>query len=451
MHSKNSPKYTKGVSVKTQVQTTEGLQRKINIEIPQTEVDNAFNKVYQTIQRQVEIKGFRKGKAPLATVKSMYKGRVVGDVAQDLIQAHYPKALQEQKIEPISYPEFEFEDPKENQEFKFTAIFDIRPEVKIKKWEGLQIEKEKLVFNDAQFEQTLNNIRQSRAKTVDVTESRPAQMGDVAIINFEGFVDGKPLENGSGQGHSLELGAKQFIEGFEEGVVGMKVNETKSINLKFPDPYHSAEIAGKPVEFKVTLTAIKMKQLPELNDELIAEIGAKQTVEEFKKTLREDIEKSDLKRIEEAFKNRLVKKLVSENPVEVPASLLKEQKATLIEDFKKRMKDQGMQDSDFAEYVQKWDSDFAKTASEMIQSSFLIDKLAVDYNLVCTDEDLNAKYEEYAKQTGLDIARIKEWYGTSDKISRLSYMITEEKVIKMISDKANVVEVDAKTLKDEQN
>ena len=437
--------------MKAQLQTTDGLQRKINVEIAQADVQNAFSKVYQTIQRQVEIKGFRKGKAPITTIKTMYKDRVIGDVAQDLIQAHYPIALQEQKIDPISYPEFEFEDPKENQDFKFTAIFDIRPEIKVSKWEGLEVEKEKYIFNETQFEQSLNNIRQSRSQIVDVLELRPAANGDVAIIDFEGFVDDKPLENGTGTDHNLELGAKQFIEGFEESVIGMTVGGHKTINLKFPDPYHSTELAGKPVAFKVTLKALKTKQLPELNDELIAQIGAKQTVEEFKQSLKNDVENSDKKRIEESFKNRLVKKLVSENPVQVPASLLKEQKATLIEDFKKRMKDQGMPEESFADYVQKWDSDFAKTASEMIQSSFLIDKLAIDFNLICSPADLENKFAEYAKQTNVDVERIREWYAAPEKSSRLSYMVTEEKVINMISAKAKIKEVDAHLLKEEQN
>lgn len=437
--------------MKAQLQVTEGLQRKINVEIPTEVVKSAFDKVYQSIQRNVEIKGFRKGKAPLTTIKTMYKDRVVGDVAQDLIQAHYPLALKDQKVEPINYPEFEFEDPKENAGFSFAAIFEIRPEVTVKKWEGLEVEKEKIIFNEKQFEQTITNIRQSRATLVDVLEDRAAQNGDTAILDFEGFVDGKPLENGTGKDHNLELGAKQFIDGFEDGVVGMKIGTVKTISLKFPDPYHSAELAGKPVEFKVTLNGLKKKVLPELNDELIAQIGAKQTVEEFKATLKTDIEQSEKKRVEDAFKNRVIKKLVEANPVDVPASLMKEQKATLVADFQKRMKDQGMQESEFDAYVQKWDADFAKTAAEMIQSSFLIDKLAVDHNMICNEEDLNTKYAEYAKQTGIEETRIREWYSKPEQMSRLTYMITEEKVIKMITDKAKIKEVDAKELKEEQN
>src|SRR5207253_1917986 len=146
--------------------------------------------------------------------------------------------------------------------------------------------------------------------------------------------------NGTGTNHNLELGAKQFIDGFEEGVVGMKVGDTKTLNLKFPTPYHSADLAGKAVEFKVKLTGLKKKVLPELNDEFLATLGGPTSLEDLKKTIREDLEGTEKKRVEDAFKNRLLKKLVIENPVEVPSSLLKDQKNSLIEDFKKRMSEQ---------------------------------------------------------------------------------------------------------------
>ncbi len=437
--------------MKAQVQITEGLQRKLNVEINQAVVKSAFEKAYQDIQRQVEIKGFRKGKAPLTTIRTMYKDRIQGDVAQDLISKHYPVALQDQKIDPISYPEFEFDDPTEEKDFTFAAIFDVRPEVKVKKWEGLEVEKEKYTFDPAKIDQVVANIRNSKAEFVAVLDDRPAQMGDVAIIDFEGIVNGKPLENGSGLDHNLELGSKQFIDGYEEGIVGMKVGQVRTLDLKFPTPYHAKELEGQPVSFKVTLKSLKKKVLPEMTDELLKTIGANQTVEEFKKTVQEDTEQTEKKRIEDSFKNRLLKKLVIANPVDVPASLMKEQKASLIEDFKKRMTEQGMQPAEFEDYVQKWDSDFAKTAGEMIQSSFLIDKLSQEHNLICKQEDLDSKYEEYSKQTGIEIARIKEWYNKPEQTSRLTYQITEEKVMKLLTEKAKIKEVDAKDIKEESN
>jgi len=437
--------------VKAQIQVTEGLQRKLNVEVSAEAVKSAFNKVYNDIQKQVEIKGFRKGKAPLSTIKTMYKARVQGDVAQDLISAHYPLALKEQNIDPINYPEFEFEDPSETKDFSFSAVFDIRPEVKIKKWEGLEVDKEKLMVDPKRAEEVLTNIRNSKVTYEDVLEVRAAVMGDISIIDFDGFVDGKPLENGAGLDQNLELGSKQFIDGYEEGIVGMKVGETRTLNLKFPTPYHSADLEGKPVDFNVTLKGLKKKVLPEITDELLKTIGANQTVEQFKATVLADLEQSEKKRIEDSFKNHLLKKLVEANPVDVPASLLKEQKAALIEDFKKRMTEKKMQPAEFEAYIQKWDSDFAKTAHEMIQSSFLIDKLAIDHDLTCHNEDLNQRFDEYAKQTGIELSRIKEWYSKPEQISRLSYTITEEKVIKLLTEKTKIKEVDAKDLKEEQN
>ncbi len=437
--------------MKAQIQITEGLQRKLNVEIPLETVKSTFDKVYQSIQRQVEIKGFRKGKAPIATIKTMYKDRVQADVAQDLIQMHYPVALQEQKIEPINYPEFEFEDPTESKDFSFSAVFDVRPEVKVKKWEGLEVEKEKFVIDQSKIDQVLENVRASKVTFVDVLDDRAAVMGDVAVIDFDGIVNGQPLPNGAGRDQNLELGSKQFIDGYEEGIVGMKIGQSRNLNLSFPSPYHSAELAGKPVEFKVTLKALKRKELPELNDELLKSIGANQIVEEFKKTIVADMEQTDKKRIDDSFKNRLLKKLVAANPVDVPASLLKDQKAALIEDFKKRMSEQGMQPAEFEDYIQKWDADFNTTASEMIQSSFLIDRLAQDHDLICKREDLDLKFDEYSKQTNIELARIKEWYAKPEQMSRLTYMITEEKVVKLLTDKAKVKEVDGKEIKDEQN
>lgn len=437
--------------MKTNIEKVSSLTHKINVEVPSAVVQTAFNRIFNDIQKEVTVKGFRKGKAPIATIKSMYADRVKQDVAQELIQMHYIKALTEHKLEPISNPEFEFDIPSETKDFAFSASFDVRPEVKLGKYEGLEVEKEKLNFDDKKVDEVLENIRSSRATFENVTEGRAAKLGDVAVVDFEGFVDGKPLENGTGTNHNLELGAKQFIEGFEDGIVGMKVGDKKTLHLKFPTPYHAAELAGKPVDFNVTLTGLQKKVLPELNDEFLATLGGPTSLEDLKKTIREDLESTEQKRVEDAFKNRLLKKLVQANPVEVPPSLLKDQKNSLIEDFKKRMTEQGMSPADFQDYVQKWDADFEKTAGEMIQSSFLIDAIARKHDLHAKDEDLDAKYKEYAAQTHIEEARIREFYSRPEQVSRLSYMITEEKVIAFLNKSVKVKEVSADQLKDEQN
>ncbi len=438
--------------MKSNVEKLSSLQRKLTIEVPLTTVQTSFDRIFNDIQKEVTLKGFRKGKAPLSSIKSMYNSKVKQDVMQDLIQKHYSKALIEHKLEPISYPEFEFDDLHEEKEFNFSAIFDIRPEVNLKKYENLEVEKEVYAFDENQIDKTLEKMRTAKASLQDITESRPAQLGDTAVINYNGFVDDQPLEGGAGEGHLLELGSHQFIEGFEEGIVGMNIQDEKSLTLRFPTPYHSKELEGKEVIFKVKLLGLKTKVLPEMNDEFIKASGTGvSSVEEFRKVVRADLEASEKKQVEDAFKNRLLKTLVKENPVEVPSSLLKEQKNSLIEDFKKRMEQQGMAPDSMSEYIQKWDKDFEKTASEMIQSSFLVDALGRKYELLCTQEDINKKFAEYAAQTGIDESRIREFYSKEETMSRLTYQITEEKVLGKLMETVKIKEMTKEQLKEEEN
>lgn len=433
--------------MKTNLEKVSNLQRKLNIQVPSAVVQTAFDKMFKNIQKDAHIKGFRKGKAPLATVISIYGDRVKTDVINDLISQHYYKALDEHKLDPISYPNFEFDEPTQEKDFSFSATFEVRPEVSLKKYEGLEVQKEKYSFEEAKLEEVLNNIRNSRAERVAVLEDRPAQNDDVAVIDFDGFVNGAPLEGGKGIDHQLELGSKSFIEGFEESIVGMKVGAEKTIQLKFPDPYHSAELAGKPVEFKVKLKELKKKVLPELTDEFLQSIGANETVEQLKETIKKDLSESELKRIDGDFKNRLLKKLVSENPVEVPPSMLADQKKLLIDDMKKRMTSQGLNEGDFQAYQDKWDGDFTQSAADMIQSGFLVDAIAVKHNLKSTREDIEKRLQEYATQTGLELSKVQEFYAKPEQMNRLSFMITEEKVIDFLTKSAKIKEVDAKDLK----
>lgn len=439
--------------MKSTVEKVSQLQRRLNIEVPAQTVSTIFEKMLKGIQKQANIKGFRQGKAPLTTIKNVYGDRVKQDVVQELVQKHYYEALKQHGLDPISYPEFEYDQPTEGAEFSFSANFEIKPEINLHKYEGLELEKEKLEVDSKKIDEVLENIRNSNAEFVPVFEDRPAQKGDTAIIDFEGFVNGAPLENGTGKDHQLELGANQFIEGFEEGVIGMSVGGTKTLNLKFPEVYHSAEIAGKAVDFKVKLNGLKKKQLPEMNDELVKKLmgnaapGETLTVEGLRKKIQEDLEQTEKKRIDEDLKNRLLKKLVSLNPVEVPPSMLANQKQALVDDTKKRMLEQGMNEVDFESYVQKWDKDFDASAAEMLQSGFLIDAIAKKQNLKWTQEDLDAKFDDYVKQTGVDRARIVEFYSRPEQMGQLTYTISENKVIQFLLSSAKITELDKSKLK----
>lgn len=438
--------------MKSSLETVSTLERKLNIEVPAAEVQAAFEKAFQGIQKHVTIKGFRKGKAPMNMVKSLYADRVQQDVIQDIVQSKYVDALKEHSLDPISYPTIEFDPVEEAKDFSFTAEFEVRPEVKLKKIERLTVKKEKLDLSDKAVNDTLEDIRKSRAEAAPVLEDRPAQSGDVATIDFKGFVDGNELENGAAEGHEIELGSNTFIPGFEEGLVGMKIGAEKTIQLSFPEGYHVSTLAGKPVEFKVTLKGLKKKVLPELNDEFAKNLGPMyQNLEDLKKAIREDFEKRESKRVNDDLKNRLMRVLVDHNPVEVPKALKEDQKKALVEDFKKRMQQQGMNEDQFEEYKGKWATDFEQTASYMIQSSFLIDKIAAEQDLRASATDVDTKLKEYAAQTGIELARVTEFYNEEDRRARLAYQITEEKVLEFLISKSDIKEVSREEIEKEES
>jgi len=427
--------------MKSTVEKLNGLSRKINVEVPAEKVQKTFDRVYKAIQKKANIKGFRPGKAPIATIKSIYGNDVMTDVVNELVNQSYPEALEEHKFDPVGHPKISFEPVVEGKEFKFSAEFEVRPEVELKKFEGLPVVREKLVIPDDRISTILENIRTGQAETVTVFEDRALVEGDVAVLDFVGKVNGEPLPNGSATGHELEIGAKQFIEGFEEGLTGMKIGQERTLNLRFPEGYHEASLSGAPVEFDVKLTGIKKKTLPELNDALAAKVGDFKTLDDLKARIRKDIEESENKRIEEDVKNRVVKSLVEANPVEAPSSLVARQKEALIEDFKGKLKQQGLSEKDFDDYKTKWNTDFEASATFMVKSTFLLDALADKLNLRALPSELDAKIEEYGKQPGIEMARLKEFYDQPERRARLSFQVTEEKVVNYLVGKAKVTEV----------
>jgi trigger factor len=435
--------------MKTEVESLSNLERKLSIMVPADQVNTEFNNAFQYLRKSVEVKGFRKGKTPIDTIRSLYGEKIQGDVAQNLVQTFYFKALKEHDLMPAGMPDIKFENPVEGEDFSFTATFEVQPEIELTQTDNLEVKKEKIDITDEQVDKNIEQILENQAKMEDVILIRDLKQGDFADIDFAGYIDGEPLENGSAQGHILEIGSNSFIPGFEEGLVGMKPNESKTIKISFPEDYHVEELKGKPVDFKVTLNKIKEKIKPELNDEFVKGLGEQTTVDEFKAQLKKDITEGEEKRAEQDMKNRLFKSLVAANPFDVPETLIKEQRGALVQDFQQRMQSQGINAQEFAEYQEKWNQDFSDTADFMVRSALLIQKIAKDKELNATKEDLEAKLQEFADQTGLDLSRVKEFYKEGQQSANLEFQITEDKVFKFLLETAKVTEVDAKELQEE--
>lgn len=432
--------------MKFNVEKVSGLERRLHVEVPLDKVSQAFNRIYKRIQNQVTIQGFRKGKAPITTVKSMYGDHARKDVLDLLIQEAYVRALEDNSLDPVNMPKFNIEALSEASPFKFTAEFEVRPDVNLQQYTNLPVDREKMVYDDAQIDKAIVALQENRAAFVQMTDDRPAKMDDFAVIDFTGEIDGQPLENAAGKEYQVKLGSGDLIPGFEEGVVGMKIGDSKTLNLAFPAEYHADHLAGKSVVFQVTLKELKKKDLPPVDDEFAKSVGF-ENIEKLRDIIKIDQMKTETKRIQEDFKNRLLKTLVERNPVDVPKSMMDEQKKLLHEDMKERFTRQGGASGDFEDYKSKWDDDFTKTASFMIQSSFLISAIGTKENLRASDSDIDAKIQEYASEVGIEESKLKSFYEKDENRGRLLFKITEDKVIEFLTSKAAVREVEKAQLK----
>jgi trigger factor len=433
--------------MKTSIENTGGLSRRINITVPPEVVSSNFDRVYKEIQRNATLKGFRKGKAPMNMIKSMYADRAHQSVITDLVETGYSKALSEHKLDPISEPSIKVDGHlKEEQGFSFTAELEVRPEIKFKKTEGLQIEREKMEVKVEAIEKMIQNILDRDPAYVPVFDDRGLTTGDVAEIDFVGYQGETAFPGGAANDHKLEIGSGQFIPGFEEGLLGMKAGTERDVQVTFPADYHETSLAGSPVRFHVTLKKIMKKDKPTLNDEFVKnKFGTLSTVDDLKAEVRKELEESKKKQIDDQSKTELMKALVKENPVEVPATLRAQQVQALEQDATEKLKKDGFNAQQIQEYKEKWQKEFEETAEFMIQSNFLVLELGKQINGFATDKDVTDKINKYAAQTGLPVDRIAAFYlQDKERMSRIRYQILEERVVEHLLKTAKITEVAGK-------
>jgi trigger factor len=425
--------------MKSNVENVSNLQRKLNIEVPAEIVQEYFKKATIRAQKESHVKGFRPGKAPLSTVKKLYSDNITQWATNDLINSHFIKGIMEHKLQIAGDPEFEFGWPVEGEKFEFSAYFEVYPEVKLAKIDGLGAEKLKVQVTEKEVSETIERLRNSWAEWTP--KEGAAEKGDQVTFDFTGEIEGKSEPRLSGQGLKVELGSHQLIEGFESGLEGLKAGDKKSLSLQFPIEYHSEDFAGKPVTFHVEVKSVSSKVLPELNDEFAKKFG-KETLRELKDLIFQDLSQRIEKESNRHFEETLIRSLVASNPIEVPQYFVKRQKEHLIKNLEQDWKQRGQPDSEIQAYIQKWDSDFEKLAQEMIQAEFLVMEVAKLHNLEATEADFESKMKDYADQTGIELSRVLEYYSEETRKTQVMTTITRQKVVKFLSEKANVTEID---------
>ncbi|MBQ6626338.1 MAG: trigger factor [Ruminococcus sp.] len=397
----------------------------------------AVSKVYKKQVKSINVPGFRKGKAPRNIIEKMYGTDVFYD---DAMQECYPEALDaaakeaELKIVVVTNVEVE-EVSAEGFTFKATCV--VEPEIEIKDYKGIEIEKKSTEVTDELVDEEIEKVRERNSRMVTV-EDRAAQMGDVTVIDFEGFVDDVAFEGGKAENFNLELGSGNFIPGFEEQLVGHNTDEEFTITVTFPEEYHSEELKGKEAQFKITIHEIKVKELPELDDEFVKDVSDKDTLDEYKEEIKETIAKRLEDEAERDIDDKLVEKVLELVEGEIPEAMYDNEVNTMLREMDMRLRSQGMDLSTYMQYTgmnpESVKEMYLPEAQKRVKMRLALEKIVKLENIAATEEEINAEYERLAEAYQMEADKVKEVL----PVDAISQDLAVEKAMKFIRDNAKI-------------
>ena len=400
----------------TNVEKKEKNQVALSIVVAADVFEAACEKSYRKNVRNINIQGFRQGKAPRKIIEKLYGPEIFYDDAMnECIPDAYEAAVAEAGLKVVSQPSITEVDVKDG-EFLFTAVVFVKPEVSVKDYKGIEAEKEEVAVSAEDVEAELARMQTRNARQVSV--EREAKKGDVVNLDFEGFVDGVAFEGGKGEKFDLELGSGMFIPGFEEQLEGKNVGDECDVNVTFPEEYNEKSLAGKPAVFKCKINEIKENQKPELDDEFAKDVSEFDTIAELKADIEKKMIESKQSSADTAFQERVMDKVIENMEAEIPDAMVETQLDRVAEDFSYRLAMQGMEFESYLKMtgmtMEQFRSVFAPQALRQVKIRLALEKIAELEGMDITEEDLNAEFDKLADNNKMDIAKVKELLAAED-------------------------------------
>lgn len=398
-----------------QVEKLEKNMAKMTIEVEAEELEKAIQSAYLKNRGKYNLHGFRKGKAPRLMIEKMFgPGIFYEEAANILISDAYGNAADESELDIVSRPEIEITQIEKGKPFIFTAMVAVKPEVTLGEYRGLEVEREYIVVSDEDINGEIAKVQEQNSRLVTI-EDRAIENGDQAIIDFEGFVDGAAFEGGQGDNFELVIGSHSFIDTFEEQLIGKNIGDEAEVNVTFPEEYHVDTLAGKPALFKVKINGIKVKELPEADDEFASEVSEFDTLDEYKEDIRVKLVEGKEKSAKSTKENKLVDKVIEKASMEIPEAMLELQINNMMQEFSQRMQSQGLT---MEQYMQFTNMTGAKMAEQMkpqaekrIQTRLVLEEIVKLEKIETTEDELNKELEEMAKTYDMEIEKLKSLMG----------------------------------------
>ena len=394
----------------TKTESIEKNRFELQFSVEKAVFDEAVTKVFRKKSKNINVPGFRKGKAPRSIVEKMYGvGVFYEDAINDLIPDAYEAALKESGLETVGQPEFDVVSLDDNGLVLSAKVY-VKPEVEIKDYAGIEVEKTVEAVSDADVDKEIELVRERNSREIEVTD-RAAEMGDTAVIDFEGFCDGVAFEGGKGTDYALKLGSGSFIPGFEEQVAGKNIDEEFDVNVTFPTEYHAADLAGKAAVFKVTIHALTNVELPALDDDFAKDVSEFDTFDEYKADIKAKLEKRRESEAERAVEDKLMEALIEKLEADIPEPMFVEETENFVRDYDSRLRMQGLDLMTYFKYtgldLDSLRAQMRPQAERQVKGRLALEKIAALENIEATEEDIEQEFKGIADAYGIDVAQVK--------------------------------------------
>jgi trigger factor len=421
--------------MKAVVEDISPVKKKLHIQVPTDDIAKELVKAVADVSKKAKIPGFRPGKAPKAVVERHYAAEIESEVMNKLISSSYIQALEEHKLSPVDAPSitnisvFDKAAP-----LNFTAVVEVRPDITLGTYDGIEVKDEPIDVTEAELNQTIDRLRDMYAQ-LEVVEGRPLEKNDTAIIDFEGFREGKPIEGAKAMGHMLPLGTNSLIPGFEEQLLGMNQGETRRINVTFPPDYSNKDLAGKDAEFTVSLKEIKKKVLPELNDEFAKDVGGDKSVAELTEGIKKDLEARKRDELATSQREELLSKLVDAHSFAVPQGMVERELQSMARQQATRMARRGMELKTFD--IAAFREANVALAEKRVKGILLLEVIAEKEQVGVSDQEVNSALAAMAKSAGQTVDAVRKYYDSLDGgIDNLRESLLREKTLTLLLSKA---------------
>ncbi len=432
--------------MKVQVESISPVKSKLAVEVPGEEVAREQEAAYRDLQRTVSVPGFRKGKAPRHVLQRLYGERVRSDVVGRVIEKAYYEALQSEQIVPVSDADIELQSVTDEGGVAFTAVVEIRPTVEPKGYSGLLLQKERVAVDAPEVEARLEALRSQRATFEPSADGHEVGQGDMVVIDYEGSVDGTPFAGGRGEDRTVIVGSGTLVPGFEEGILGMKAGEERTVTVQFPADYRAEELAGKEAAFRIALKDVKVRKLPELDDDFARDTAGAEGLDDLRAKVRASIEGEKASRVERQLRERTIDSVLDANPFEVPDSMVRSQQEFSLERLRRDLTQRGLDPEALG--IERPDvQQFHRRAAERsVRWAFLLRALAAKEGVAVSDEDLDGRLRAIAEADGRPYEAIRAFFEQDDRMDALRSSMLESKVLERVLSTATVEEVEPGTL-----